>query len=368
MKIVFRTDASLKIGTGHVMRCLTLADALQKSGAQCHFICREHPGNLVALIRQRGFSVSALPAASEVAAGNERRPERQSNYTEWLGVDWGADAEQTKVGLGGVVPDWLVVDHYALDARWEKALRPTCRNLMVIDDLADRSHDCDVLLDQNLGRSERDYGQLVPEDCTLLVGPDYALLRPEFAALRDESLRRRVIPQFKHLLIAMGGVDGNDATGKILESLKGCSLPADLHITVVMGLHAPWLERVRALAKQLPQPAKVKVSVDNMAQLMLDSDLAIGAVGSSSWERCCLGLPTLAVVLAENQCNGAAALEQSGSVKLLGNVDDIPHTLQSMLNLLTTSDALSQLSRKSCLVTCGKGTNRIKNVLSQYHG
>ncbi len=368
MNIAFRTDASLQIGTGHVMRCLALADALQSAGAKCHFICREYPGNLITSIFQRGFTVSVLPVATDTSVTNEVSVETQSNYAAWLGADWAKDAAQATIGIGATEVDWLIVDHYAIDARWEQALRPMCRKLMVIDDLADRPHDCDLVLDQNLGRNAGDYSQLVPEDCTVLAGPLYALLRPEFAVLREESLRRRASPQLKHMLIAMGGVDQDDATGKLLEALQDCQLPAEMRITVVMGQLAPWLGRVQLLAKQMLQPTEVKVNVTNMAQLMTDSDLAIGAAGSTSWERCCLGLPTLIVVLAENQRNAAAALVKSGSVRTIGNVDAIPQALQSMLNLLVTSDALSQLSQKSCLITDGQGTSRVRKALSERRG
>lgn len=368
MNIAFRTDASLQIGTGHVMRCLTLADALQTAGAQCHFICREHPGNLIVQIRQRGFAVSVLPKATEPSTTNELPVEAHSNYPAWLGTDWATDAAQSKNAIGVTAVDWLIVDHYAIDARWEQVLRPLCCKLMVIDDLADRPHDCDLVLDQNLGRDADDYSQLVPEGCTVLAGPLYALLRPEFAALRDVSLGRRAAPQLEHLLITMGGVDQDNVTGKVLETLRDCQLPTNLHITVVMGSHAPWLERVQLLANQMQQPTVVKINVNNMAQLMTDSDLAIGAAGSTSWERCCLGLPTLMVVLAENQRNGASALLKSGSVKAIENVDAIPQALQSMLNLLVTSDALSELSQKSCLVTDGQGTSRVRKALSERHG
>ncbi len=289
MKVVFRTDASLQIGIGHVMRCLTLADALRASGAECSFICREHPGNLLEQIRQRGYAVLGLPASSADPIPRDLEEAAESNHSSWLGSDWATDAAQTRVGAGETAIDWLIVDHYAIDARWEQALRPICRKLMVIDDLADRPHDCDLLLDQNLGRDVSDYRKLVPDDCTVLVGPRYALLRPEFAALRDYSMRRRAIPQLKHLLITMGGVDQADATGLALEALKDCQLPGGSHITVVMGPHAPWLERVQLLAAQMPLSTDVKVNVHNMAQLMADSDLAIGAAGSTSWERCCLG-------------------------------------------------------------------------------
>lgn len=367
MKIIFRTDASLQIGTGHVMRCLTLADALKAGGAQCHFICREHPGNLIEQIRQRGFVVSALPAGSEGVVSIASADIKQPNYAAWLGVDWASDAAQTKIGAGGTAVDWLIVDHYALDVRWEQALRPMCCKLMVIDDLADRPHDCDLLLDQNLGRDARDYSGLVPEDCTVLAGPRYALLRPEFAALRDYSLRRRTILQPKHLLIAMGGVDQADATGQVLEALKDCALPVGTRITVVMGPHAPWLERIQLLAAQLPQLTEVKVNVHNMAQLMADSDLAIGAAGSTSWERCCLGLPTLIAVLTENQRKGATALEHSGSAKILGDLDAIPRTLRSMLSLLMTANELRQISQASCSITDGQGASRVKSALVECH-
>jgi UDP-2,4-diacetamido-2,4,6-trideoxy-beta-L-altropyranose hydrolase len=371
MKIVFRTDASLQIGTGHVMRCLTLADALMASGAQCRFICREHPGSLIEQIRGRGFAVFALASERSFDSPCPMRDapgERDTTHSAWLGADWESDAAQTTAGAGETEVDWLIVDHYALDARWEQALRPACRKLMVIDDLADRPHDCDLLLDQNLGRDAHDYIQLVPEDCTILAGPRYALLRPEFAALRDYSLRRRAIPQVKHLLIAMGGVDQADATSQVLEAWKGCSLPEDARITVVMGPHAPWVERVRLLASQMPKPTEVKADVQNMAQLMADSDLAIGAAGSTAWERCCLGLPSLIVVLADNQRKGAAALEQSGSAKVLGGRETMSRTLRSMLSLLAATNELRELSQTSSSITDGQGASRVKAALVERHG
>jgi UDP-2,4-diacetamido-2,4,6-trideoxy-beta-L-altropyranose hydrolase len=367
VKIAFRTDASLNIGIGHVMRCLTLAHALKASGAQCHFICREHPGNLIEQIRQRGFSVVGLPKSTDDWASGSPPNADRTDYGTWLGADWATDAAQTRVGVGDTVVDWLIIDHYALDARWEQALRPTCRKLMVIDDLADRPHGCDLLLDQNMGRDVSAYSRLVPEGCTVLAGPHYALLRPEFAVLRDYSLRRRAIPQLKHVLIAMGGVDQADATSQVLEAMKDCALSEGTHITVVMGPHAPWLERVQLLASRMPHSTAVKVNMQNMAQLMADSDLAIGAAGSTSWERCCLGLPTLIVVLAENQRKVAAALEQSGSVKLLNGLDRIARDLRSLFDVSLMSDGLRQMSQASCSITDGQGASRVMRALVESH-
>lgn len=359
MNIIFRTDASLEIGAGHVMRCLTLANALQTSGATCRFICREHPGNLIAQIRQRGFTVSVLPAATQAFMTSELAVDAQSTYGAWLGNDWATDAAQSKNAIGGAVVDWLIVDHYGIDTRWEQMLRPLCWKLMVIDDLADRAHDCDLVLNQNLGRHADDYNQLVHRGCTVLAGPLYALLRNEFAALRDDSLRRRAVPQIKHLLISMGGVDQDDATGKVLEALQDCQLPTDLRITVVMGPHAPWLERVQLLAKQMSQPTEVKVNVNNMAQLMTDSDLAIGAAGSTTLEFFCLGLPALLVVMAENQANSAAYIAKAQAAIIISGLE-IKSQLFEALNLLATSnEVLWRLTDVAKTITDGVGSTRV---------
>ncbi len=366
MNIAFRVDASLRIGTGHVMRCLTLADALKASGAKCRFICREHPGNLIAQIRQRGFAVCVLPITTEVLTTNELEVETRSEYSAWLGTDWATDAAQSKSAIGATVVDWLIVDHYAIDVRWEQMLRPYCCKLMVIDDLADRQHDCDFVLDQNFGRNADDYSPLVPRGCTVLAGPCYALLRTEFAALRNDSLRRRAVPQIKHLLITMGGVDQDDATGKVLEALQDCQLPTNLHITVVMGPHAPWLERVQLLAKQMSHPTEVKVNVKNMAQLMTDSDFAIGAAGSTTWEFFCLGLPALLVVMAENQANSAVHIAKAHAAIIIGSLE-IKSRLFENLNLFSKSnEALRRLTDEAKKITDGTGSNRVIEKMFPY--
>jgi len=260
MNIVFRADASLNIGTGHVMRCLTLADALRERGASCRFVCREHPGHLLQLISERGHVVVSLPLPSPPSAA-PGTTDQQPAHAHWLGTDWHTDAQQTLDGIGNTPVDWLIVDHYALDNRWESALRTRCQYLMAIDDLADRLHDCELLLDQNLGLTARDYAPYLPQDCTTLIGPRYALLRPEFAALRPYSMNRRKQPQLKQLLITMGGVDKDNATGQVLHALAQCTLPVDLQITVVMGPHAPWLEQVRQQAHIMPCPTQVLAGV-----------------------------------------------------------------------------------------------------------
>jgi UDP-2,4-diacetamido-2,4,6-trideoxy-beta-L-altropyranose hydrolase len=357
MKIAFRTDASLQMGSGHVMRCLTLADALKAQGAQCHFISREHSGNLLEVIRQRGHSVTGLPAPlSQSSNSTDAIPKLA--HAAWLGCDWQTDAKQTHVILSMLQPNWLVVDHYALDQHWEVAMQPYCQKIMVIDDLADRTHYCDLLLDQNLGRQPQDYVNLVPTTCQVFVGPYYALLRPEFSALRDYSLKRRVNSQQKirKLLINMGGVDMPNATGEVLQALKTCPLPIDCHIIVVMGSTAPWLAQVRELAEKMPWPTSVLVNINDMAQRMADSDLAIGAAGSTSWERCCLGLPSILVTLADNQIKSCAELGSMNAAKVIGSFECIEKRLHSqLLSFLTDEKSLKLCSDAASTICNGAG-------------
>lgn len=375
LRIAFRTDASLQMGSGHVMRCLTLADALRAKGAQCHFICRAHPGNLMEVIRQRGYMVSSLVAPVQKAqeaikyiatAVPDAQPNQQPEpaHAAWLGNTWQTDAQETTAVLASVRPAWLVVDHYALDQRWEEALAAHYRQLLVIDDLADRPHRCDLLIDQNLGHQTQDYAGLVPTHCQVLTGPHYALLRPEFAALRPYSLQRRQAqPALRQVLITMGGVDQPNATKLVLQALKSCSLPQACRATVVMGLTAPWLQDVRELAAQMPWPTEVVVNVNDMAQRMADSDLAIGAAGSTSWERCCLGVPTLMVVLAENQQPGAQAMEAAHAARLIGAVNDIATQLPLAIAEMTNSEGLRQMSLAASAVTDGLGVEKVLHAM-----
>ena len=360
MRVIIRADASTQIGTGHVMRCLTLAQALRQRGAICCFVCRADPGNLIELVKQHGFDVFELPYEVNWTGAEVPPPVTAA----WLGVDWRIDAEQTKNVIGETTADWLIVDHYALDSRWEGALAPCYRKLMAIDDLADRPHVCDLLLDQTYGRDAADYSPLVAAECHLLCGSQYALLRPEFAALRPYSLQRRTRPALRELLITMGGVDKNNATCQVLLSLRACSLPADCRITVVMGSTAPWLGEVRAQVQDMPWPAQMLVGVNDMAQLMSDSDFAIGAAGATSWERCCLGLPTAILVLAENQRYAARLLEQANAVRMLDLTNNFQKRLTQLINeILTSETCLTQLRDSASKVTDGQGCVHVADRL-----
>lgn len=368
MRIAFRTDASLQIGTGHVMRCLTLADALAARGASCHFICRAHAGNLIEFIRAKGYQALVLPIAPaedrDLNRTNLNAPSDDLSHSHWLGATQAQDVEACASILAELKPDWLIVDHYALDARWEQALAPHHGKLMVIDDLADRPHACHLLLDQTFGREAADYHARVPSHCHVLCGSQYALLRPEFAALGAYSLQRREEPLLRHLLITMGGVDKDNATGQVLAALSECALPEGCEITVVMGATAPWLNEIEQQAKGMPWPTRVRVGVNDMAQLMADSDLAIGAAGATSWERCCLGLPTMMLVLAENQSAVARGLDQAGAAQVIEQGQDIQERLPVLLApILRCSSRLKEMSKAASAIVDGRGIHAVSKCI-----
>ncbi len=320
MKVVFRVDASLQMGTGHVMRCLALAQALKYNEANVEFICRKHEGSLIDKIRLNGFNVHELEVLEEV--------DDKLAHSHWLGATQQQDADDCLDILKAEKTNWLIVDHYALDEQWQKRLKPYCKKLMVIDDLADRKHQCDVLLDQNFGRSYQDYKDLVPASAKLLMGSEYALLRPEFEKYRQYSLDRRKDEKFKKLLINMGGADKDNITGKVIERLQVAKLSKDVEITVVMGKTAPHLTSVITSANNLPYRSEVKVDVDNMAELMANADIAIGASGATTWERCCLGLPTIQLITAYNQTFIARKLNKINAIKLV-EIDDVVENLEN---------------------------------------
>lgn len=362
-KILFRADASLEIGTGHVMRGLTLANALARQGYDCHFITRRCAGDMGQAIEAQGHRLHYLHGTGAPDYGPHPAP---PPHAYWLGGSWQADAEATACLLASLAPDWLVLDHYALDAAWEQAALPLGTRLFVIDDLADRPHIADVLLDQNLGRKAADYAGRVPKGCRLLIGPEYALLRPAFSQLRAGSLARRSPPKLAHILVTMGGVDKDDTTSGVLEVLARAALPEGAHITVVMGAQAPALAAVQQRAAGMAVPTRVLVNIDNMAEVMASADLAIGAAGSTSWERCCLGLPTLMLTLADNQAALAEALAKEGAAI---NVADMraPSWQAALARALAALrvNTLLQLSSNARTITNGKGSAACVQVLDR---
>lgn len=349
MTIIFRVDASLQIGSGHVMRCLTLADELRLRGADVRFVCREHPGNLNDLIEAKGYLVTRLPRVDFAFVESSE----DLAHMRWLGVAWQQDAAETTAAVGDTLPQWLIIDHYAIDRRWEEMLRPYVGKIMVIDDLADRAHDCELLLDQNLYQDmETRYDNLVPLACQKLLGPRYVLLRPEFAVAR-KSLRPRS-GEIKRVLVFFGGVDPSNETGKTLQAVAGID-NRQFDVDVVVGgrnLHKEQINKICAANDGFHYHCQV----DNMAELMAASDLAIGAGGATTWERCFLGLPSIVLVLAKNQKQAAEYLATLEILILLGDARKVsPKDIADAIGLFAKKQQLLfRLSHNSSELFDGK--------------
>jgi len=350
MKVVIRVDASVQIGIGHVMRCLTLAATLRRDGADVIFISRAHTGNLIKFIQEKGFKTFILKGVEDLSSS-----ENTLQHSEWLGVSQQKDAEQCRLVLEEVRADWLIVDHYSIDQFWEDSLKGFYKKLMVIDDLADRNHVCDILLDQTFGRSREDYLNLVPKRSKLLMGARYALLRPEFEQWRDYSLKRRLNQKVKRILIAMGGVDSDNITEQVLCSIQNSNLRNDIEIIVVMGGTAPHLNAVKEQANRMSFKTDVVVNVSNMAEIISNSDLGIGAAGATTWERCCLGLPSIMFVLAQNQRKIASLVAEEGAAIIVDKVD-----MDNLyLSICLAENQLASLTSRASNISDGQGVGRV---------
>ena len=363
MNIVFRADSSPQIGTGHIMRCLTLANQLKFKGYRCTFVCRELPEYLSDLILRQCHSLVLLPRSKTVFV--QPRNSAYDAYAHWLGVPWYEDVVQTKEVISALKPDWLVVDHYALDSKWESQFSTCVGNIMVIDDLANRPHECNLLLDQNLGRTKFDYENFLPHSCKRLIGPKFAVLRPEFPALREKSLERRKNPELKRILISMGGVDRANVTGQVLEAIAKSSLLSSTTLDIVLGPAAPHLKQICQWVTRMRVEATVGVGVSNMSERMSLADVSIGASGGTSWERCCLGVPSLVVALEKNQVLSAAALESAGAALNIVDAQSIQRALCVLSCDLRQADRLARMSKAAARITDGFGVGRVVEAMGR---
>ena len=352
-RVIFRVDASIAIGTGHVMRCLTLADLIVADGGACSFVMRRLEGNLIDFVASRGHRVDPLPKPTGAT-----RASADDRHSEWLEVEPMTDAEQTRAAiavLGGA--DWLVVDHYALDARWEQALRPAARRIAVIDDLADRPHDADLLIDQNLNMDDRRYDGLTNADCVRLLGPRFALLRPEFSSYRAKLARDPKTP-VRRVLVFIGGVDAPGATLTALAALEAAR-DGPIVADVVVGTANPRVDAIEAWCSTRSW-ATLHVGNAPLADLMVAADLAIGAGGTTVWERCALAMPSVVVSIAANQLAGASAVAGYGAALYAGPAADCDAGLRSMIGtMLVSSDLRAHVSERAASLVDGKGTGRV---------
>ena len=350
MKIAFRVDASTQIGTGHFMRCLTIANALKKRGAQIRFVSRFLPEHLVDMLSSEGHEFMHLSSRKIDSSHGDLA------HAHWLGTSQHTDANDSIHALSGQEWDWLVVDHYALDERWEKALRKMTRHILIIDDIADRKHDCDVLLDQNYySGMETRYSGKVPEHCQLLLGPRYALLRDEFRQLREQASPRS--GPIKRVLVFFGGVDVDNCTGKTIEALANLGVQ-NIHVDVVIGALHPNREQLEL--ECAGHRFECHVQTSRMAALMAAADFAIGAGGSATWERCCLGLASLTVSTADNQIAIARELEKLGAGKYydLTRSVDIKDYFRIISSTMMDFKSANRMSKRAFEIVDGLGVDR----------
>lgn len=299
LTVAFRVDASAQIGTGHVMRCLSLADALQQRGTQIRFVSRHLPERLQNMLTAKGHKVALL--------NNNLKGEVIDDvvHANWLSTNPQQDAQDTIQALLGQTWDWLIVDHYSLDVRWERMVRPIAKRIMVIDDLADRPHECGWLVDQTYGEDGTRYHGLLPADCHKLFGTSYALLRPEFAVVRTQVARKIFPEDPKTVHVFFGGADIRANTLRFTMLLLN-NFP-DLLLKVAVGPESTFEAELKRLAIHYGPRLSWEKGITNMAEHMSACDVAIGAPGMATWERACLGVSAAYIAVSENQI---AILEQ----------------------------------------------------------
>lgn len=362
--IVFRTDASIEIGNGHVVRCLTLANELRECGLRSVFVCGTQAGDSSRLIEGKGFRVLKLAPAhvNHRDAGSHN----VAIESQWQDRDQERDAAQTIAAINNLSEHvtWTVVDHYGLGTKWERMVTPHCAGMLVIDDLANRQHQCAILLDQNYYTGlERRYEGLVPRSCRLFLGPCYALLRPEFRAAK--SAMRERDGTVRKILISFGSNDPSGETIKALFALRALNL-CEVAVDVVVGASNPRRDDVKNLCSTIAS-CNYHEQIDYMARLILEADLALGAGGATTWERCALGLPSLTIVIADNQLQTTLDTAAAGAIVFLGrsrdlNAGDIAAAVNAAM---ANPERNRELSRSAiCLVPTSDGARRLAQALA----
>lgn len=292
MKVVIRVDASIYIGSGHIMRCLVLARELKEQGHSVSFASRPQQGDLIEFVRNKGFQVNEL-----VTPTDWKIPQNSADYVAWLQVPWKEDAASLFKYHDSA--DLLIVDHYGLNAEWESYVQKklACK-VFVIDDLV-REHQADLILDQTLLREPQEYKIRNPNSI-VITGCDFALLKHHFTTYREKALETTMLSSNVNVLVSMGGIDQPNATLQTLQALSKI-ITKKPFVTVLLSTKAPHYQSVKKFSLQHPSWINHIDFVDNMAELMLAHHVSIGAPGGTSWERACLGIPSIIISLADNQ-------------------------------------------------------------------
>ena len=351
--IVFRVDSSRSIGSGHVMRCLALAEEIQQSNPStliC-FVCKRHLGNVNNWIKLRGFTLLEFDlqhVSAQTLTVPQARERALPPHYMWVGGSIQSDGEKTAKYCKQQDVTWVVVDHYGLDYRWERLVCKSGVKLLAIDDLCDRVHECDALLDQTYLRGREDYANLVPQNTKLLLGPDYALIARKFREKRctKRTQKAQSDRDFK-VLITFGGADPTDFTSKTLEVLKRQSWFTNLKLTVVLGPQYENTDLIELSLKEL-EGARILSSVTNIADLMVETDVCVSAAGSTVWELCCLGVPSILISTAGNQRDIAENLGRNEIMLRAQQVEEIPNLLHRLMTDQAMRELLSGNAKRIC--------------------
>jgi UDP-2,4-diacetamido-2,4,6-trideoxy-beta-L-altropyranose hydrolase len=342
MNLLFRTDASLTMGTGHVMRCIALAQAAQDAGGRVVFAMAESTAGVQTRLAGELQEVLFLSSAASCAAGSDD------------------DAQQTIALARERAVDWIVVDGYQFTALYQRALKAAGFRVLFIDDYGHASHYwADLVLNQNAYAREKLYA--VRESYVrLLLGTDYCLLRREFVSWRGRQ--RHVAPVGTKILVTMGGSDPGNFTATAIAALCGMD---NIEATVVAGGSNPHLERLQRLTAQRGDRFRLVNSVANMPELIAWADLAVASAGTTCWEMCLLGLPMILVDLAENQKPIARALSDLGAATYLGSAGAVSEeeVTAQVVGLLASKSGRAQLSERCSKLVDGRGAERVLGEL-----
>lgn len=356
MKVTFRVDASAEIGTGHISRCLNLAYELERRGTKCTFVSRDMPEYFVSQIQAEGHIYRELHRNDSITLNNEL-----INPT-WSADSQESDAQGTLNFIADEIQDWVIVDHYSLDINWESRVKSGSKRVMVIDDLANRKHECDLLLDQNMQDIKKSrYGGKLYQNCKTLLGPKYALLRSEFGELHKIAVERSGV--IRRILIFFGGVDSKNHTIAAMNAL--INLDLEVSVDVVIGLQHPSIENIKNLC--FKYDFKLHIQTQKMAELILQSDLCIGSGGVVTWERCCLGLPSLTYAIAENQEEVVRVAALNGLIYAPNPTHCLGNSIElHMCALLENQNLLKFISGNGIKAVDGNGSKRTAQAMGVF--
>lgn len=369
MNILIKVDSSIIIGTGHVMRCRNLANKFKERGYNVIFICKVYEGNIISILNE-DYDVLEI-------SNNYLYP-LSINTNTWLGDNIEDDVDKCFNVYNNIYSidkqiDLLIIDHYAIDYRWEELIkqRLPIKSIMVIDDLHNRKHNCDYLLDHTY-RTNNPYKSLVSNDTCMLLGPSYCLLNDMFMETRNKKQRNemtRIDKQIKRINISFGGGDMYKVTEKVIKTIINCdddNICNEIKYDIVLGKLYPNIEKIKQLVKDKKNfNVYVNINHREICNLLIDTDLGIGAGGTSVYERCCLGIPSIVITMADNQKSNAINLDDLGAITYLGNYDKWDE--KELIKIIRIYDKKIGMKERQCNICSdlvkGDGCNKVIDII-----